>query len=344
MRPSFFHHLHPPTVPAKQARWSYTLGAGGTAVLLALIVGATGILETFYYVPTPEEAALSVQTISYLVPFGALIRNLHYWSGQLLVVVIGVHLLRVIFTGAYAPPRRFNHMLGLALLVMAVLLDFTGYVLRWDQGIEWALVVGTNLVRSIPGIGAASYALVTGGNALAASAVVRFYGWHIFGLALPFVILSVWHLFRVRRDGGIAVPPPALRRDHERIPRSELVRREFLATLLTCAALLLLSSFRPAPISAPILNLGPASGDIRAPWFFLWVQQLLKWGDPFLLGIVVPVTLLVALALMPYLLPPPRPSDLGQWLPKSGRLAAVLVVFIVVIMAALTTLALFPSQ
>ena len=83
-------------------------------------------------------------------------RNLHYWAAQFLVIVALVHLLRVIFTGAYAPPRRFNYLLGMGLLVLAVLLDFTGYVLRWDEGIRWALVAGTNLVKSIPLIGAAS--------------------------------------------------------------------------------------------------------------------------------------------------------------------------------------------
>jgi quinol-cytochrome oxidoreductase complex cytochrome b subunit len=158
MRPSFFYHLHPPTIPAEQARWRYTLGAGGTGVFLLLVVAVTGILEMFYYIPTPERAAQSVQQISYLVPFGGLVRNLHFWSAQLLVVVAAIHLARVVFTGAYAPPRRFNYLLGLALFVFSILMDFTGYVLRWDKGVEWALVVGTNLVKSIPGIGEGSTA------------------------------------------------------------------------------------------------------------------------------------------------------------------------------------------
>ena len=215
MRPSFFHHLHPPTIPAKQARWRYTLGAGGTAVFLILVVAATGILEVFYYVPTPMQAALSVQTISYLVPFGGFVRNLHYWSAQLLVLVMVVHLARVVFTGAYAPPRRFNHVLGLVLLVVAILLDFTGYVLRWDQGIQWALVAGTGLISTIPVLGTTLRVVIAGGAELGSgeAALLRFYGWHVFGLALLFASLSVWHVFRIRRDGGIAVPPPALRRE-----------------------------------------------------------------------------------------------------------------------------------
>jgi quinol-cytochrome oxidoreductase complex cytochrome b subunit len=346
MRPSFFHHLHPPTIPAKQARWRYTLGAGGTALFLTLVVAATGLLEVFYYVPTPTHAALSVQTISYLVPFGGFVRNLHYWSAQLLILVMGVHLARVVFTGAYAPPRRFNHLLGLTLLAVAILLDFTGYVLRWDQGIQWALVVGTNLISTIPVVGATLRVVFAGGAEFGSgeSTLLRFYGWHIFGLAITFVGLSVWHLFRVRRDGGIAVPPPALRRDHERISRNELVRREVLATVLTAAALVILSSIRPAPIAPPIVSLDAVVADARAPWFFLWVQQLLKWGDPFLLGVLVPGIVLAILILMPYLLPAARPRELGRWFPGASRTAQILLAAILAGILSLTLLALFGND
>ena len=102
VRPSFVAHLHPPTIPALQARWRFTLGAGGMAVFLCLVLTITGLLEMFYYIPTTESAAISVETITNFVPFGALIRNLHYWSAQLLVIVALIHLARVIFTGAYS--------------------------------------------------------------------------------------------------------------------------------------------------------------------------------------------------------------------------------------------------
>jgi hypothetical protein len=208
VRPSFFHHLHPPTIPAPQARWRYTLGAGGLAVFLSLVLLITGAMEIFYYVPTPQDAASSIQSLTFLVPFGSLVRSLHYWAAQLLVLVVLVHLLRVVFTGAYARPRRFNYLLGVFLLVICLFLDFTGYVLRWDEGIHWALVTGTNLVRSIPIIGPGLYAILVGGNQPGAATLIRFYGWHIFGLALVLILVGGWHLFRVRRDGGVAVPPP----------------------------------------------------------------------------------------------------------------------------------------
>ena len=336
MRPSFFHHLHPPTIPAKQSRWRYTLGAGGTAVFLMLVLGATGILEMFYYIPTPDQAAQSIQTINYLIPFGGLVRNIHFWAAQLLLIVTAVHLVRVVFTGSYAPPRRFNYLLGLTLFVFAILLDFTGYILRWDEGIQWALVVGTNLVKTIPLIGDALYVVLTGGTQPGLPTLIRFYAWHIFGLTLCAIILVAWHAFRVRRDGGIAVPPPNLRVDKERITRNELVRREVLAMLLTGAALILFAAFIPAPIAQPISDMTVMSGDARAPWFFLWVQQMLKWGDPFIWGVLVPLIVLAMLALIPYIFPKPTDNELGKWFPHSNRIAQIVLAVIALLIIVLT--------
>jgi quinol-cytochrome oxidoreductase complex cytochrome b subunit len=344
VRPNFFHHLHPPTIPARQARFRYTLAAGGLALFLMLILLATGILEMFYYVPTPDQAGSSIQALTFLVPYGGLVRNLHYWSAQFLVLVCLVHLLRVILTGAYAPPRRFNYLLGMGLLVLAVLLDFTGYVLRWDEGIRWALVAGTNLVKSIPILGNKLYLILVGGPQPGLATLLRFYNWHIFGLALVVLILGGWHLFRVRRDGGIAVPPPAMRPDQTRITRFELVRREALAMLLCSTGLLLLSVFAPAPLAPPITAQSSLSETARAPWFFLWVQQLLKLGSPFLWGVVVPLALLVLVTLIPYIFPRPAASELGRWFPRSGRPAQMLVLAIVLAILALTIAALLPAS
>jgi len=348
MRPNFFHHLHPPTIPAQQARWRYTLGAGGTAIFLMLVITITGMLEMFYYIPTPTEAGLSIQTITYLVPFGGLIRNLHFWSSQFLIIVSAVHLVRVVFTGAYIPPRRFNYLLGLVLFVVSILLNFTGYILRWDTGIQWALVVGTNLIKTIPLVGNFFYQILIGGAQPGSATLIRFYAWHIFGLAIIAVILIGWHAFRVRRDGGIALPPPKLRANPERISRFELVRRETLAMLLTSAALIIFSIFTPAPIAAPLqlsdsIRLSVSqSVDSRAPWFFLWVQQMLKWGDPFLWGVAIPLLVLLLLALIPYIFPKPVESELGRWFPASGRVAQITLAIIAVLIILLTIMGSVP--
>jgi quinol-cytochrome oxidoreductase complex cytochrome b subunit len=344
MRPSFFHHLHPPTIPTQQARWRYTLGAGGLSVFLTLILLATGVLLMFYYVPTPQDAAISIQTITYLVPFGGILRNLHYWSAQILIIVVVVHLLRVILTGAYSAPRRFNYLIGLLLLVISIFLNFTGYILRWDEGIRWALVAGTNLVKTIPVIGIALYIWVMGGSEPGPATLVRFYAWHVMGLTLILVIFGVWHIFRVRRDGGIAAPPPALRSDQTRISRYTLARREGLAALISGAILIGISIFFPAPIAPPIAAINqppPSTIDTRAPWFFLWVQQLLKYGDPFWLGVMLPLLFLSLLILLPFAFPLAKPNELGKWLPHGNRLAQLIVAILFAFILGLILAALF---
>jgi quinol-cytochrome oxidoreductase complex cytochrome b subunit len=173
--------------------------------------------------------------------------------------------------------------------------------------------------------------------------VIRFYAWHIFGLTLGIVVLMAWHIFRIRRDGGIAVPPPAGRKSQERITRYQLVGREIAAMLFVGAALILLSAFWPAPIAPPITEAGTLSGDVRAPWFFLWVQQMLKWGDPFVWGVLVPVIVLAVLALIPYVLPAPLPTERGRWFPRSGRIAQIILAVIAAAVIVLTLLGSLPG-
>jgi len=339
MRPSFYHHLHPPTIPSPQARFRYTLGAGGISVYLTLVLLVTGILEMYYYVPTPEGATHSIQTLTFLVPYGGLVRNLHYWAAQGLMVSVLVHLLRVIWTGGYAPPRRFNYLLGVLLLVVIVLLDFTGYVLRWDEGVRWALVAGTNLLKTVPLLGNDLYILAVGGDQTGPATLVRFYAWHVFGLTLLLVVLAIWHLFRIRRDGGIAVPPPELRRDPRRITRFELARREGTAAIVASGVLILLATFIPAPLAQSIDPSNLATTETQAPWFFLWVQQLLKLGSPFLWGVLLPLGLIVILGLIPYILPLARPAELGTWFPQGNRSAQAMILILLLGILLLSLLA-----
>jgi quinol-cytochrome oxidoreductase complex cytochrome b subunit/mono/diheme cytochrome c family protein len=333
---SFYHHLHPPRIPALQARLSYTLGTGGLAVFFSLILLITGALEMYYYIPTPVDAGRSIQLLATLVPYGYLVRNLHYWSAQLLVVTVTIHLLRVVLTGAYAPPRRFNYLLGMILLVLILLLNFTGYVLRWDEGIRWALVVGTNLLKTIPGIGERFYQFIIGGPEPGPAALTRFYSWHIFGLTLAAAGVTGWHIFRTRRDGGIAASPKMKKRGN--ISRFELVRQEVIAMLVAGAILLILSVSLPAPIDQPLVENGALTGDSRAPWFFLWIQELLKLGSPFLWGVGVPLLVVLFLGLVPYVLPNTKEEEWGRWLPQGNRTAQIIVSLVIVIIFALTIL------
>jgi quinol-cytochrome oxidoreductase complex cytochrome b subunit len=320
-RPSFVHHLHPPSIPAREARFWYTFGLGGISVFLCVVLLVTGALELFYYVPISEGANGSLQTITLLVPYGRLVRSLHFWSAQILVVTSLLHLSRVVFTGAYKGPRRFNWLLGLGLLVLVLLFDFTGYVLRWDMDIAWALLVGTNLLKSVPLIGEGLYGLVVGGTEISSPTVGRFYSWHIYALPLAAAILVAWHIFRVRRDGGIShsTRDP---RSKTKISRNELVDREVTALFVTTVLLLSVAALFPPHLGAK-MDLQNLSAEASAPWFFLWIQQLLRLGPPFTMGVLIPVALLGILVLIPYLVD--RSSEgSGDWFNRRGRAAQVI--------------------
>jgi menaquinol-cytochrome c reductase cytochrome b subunit len=332
-RPNFFYHLHPPTIPKEQARFRYTFGLGGLAVFLFTIVLITGALLLFYYVPSVEEANASVQILTYHVPLGWLIRNLHYWGTQALIVVAVLHLLRVALTGGFRIPRRFNWLLGLGLLLILLGLDFTGYVLRWDVDVGWALLVGTNLLREIPIIGQDLYRLAVGSTTIADGTVLRFYGWHVFGLILPAVILFGWHLFRVRRDGGISAPKPKPGKAPDRIKRGILIRREVIAALVAGGFLLLLATFFNPGLES-VFDPAQPVGEAYAPWFFLWVQELLRWGDPLWMGVLVPIGLFLLVTLLPYAFD--RGEEGGHWFPKDGRLAQALALGCILLVSFLT--------
>lgn len=329
-RPSFYHHLHPPRVPLREARFRYTFGLGGISLLMVLVLLVTGLLEMFYYVPSLEEANKSLHQITLLVPYGSVIRGLHYWAAQLLVVTSLLHLMRVAFTGGYKGGRRFNWLLGLSLLVMILFFDFTGYALRWDEDIAWALKVGTNLLRTIPYAGEGLYALVVGGDEIGRPTVVRIFGWHVYGLVLVAAIFTGWHLFRVRRDGGISRAD----RQGPTISRNELVRREALAALIASIGLLLLTVFFP-PSLAPPADFDGLPAEATAPWFFLWIQELLRLGPPLWMGVIMPLVLLVGLVLVPYALDRSAEGE-GLWFNRPGRLAQIVVFLIFAIILTLS--------
>ena len=326
-RPNFFYHLHPPTLPKRESSFRYTYGLGGISVLLFLVLAATGLLLTFFYIPTPDQAATSIQVITYQVPFGWLVRNLHYWAAQWMVIIVALHMLRVIFTGAYKLPRQTNYVIGIALLVGTLLLNFTGYVLRWDDGTHWALVVGTNLIKDVPLIGNTLYQIIVGGTQVGAATTVRFYGWHLFGLTIPALILIVWHGFKVRRDGGISHQPRT--GDHApRIDRGQLVKIETVAALIVLAALTLISIVLPAPIG-PIADLPIPAEEVQAPWFFLWIQALLRSLPPVVAGIIIPIALLALLTVIPYLIDR-RTDGVAVWFNRPGRIAQIVSIAIII--------------
>jgi quinol-cytochrome oxidoreductase complex cytochrome b subunit len=334
-RPSFFEHLHPPFIPSAQMRFTYTWGLGGLSALLFLELAVTGVMEMFYYNPTAQGAADSIRLITYIVPYGWFIRNLHHWAGQAMVIVVALHMARVIFTGAYKPHRQLNWIIGVALLALTVALDFTGHALKCDDQSAWAVTTGGGLIRSIPFAGNVLYNIAIGGAACTSAALIRLYGWHVLGIALPAAILIGYHFFRVRRDGGIA--RPIVGQDailsHTTSPRAELVRKEALFALIAMAVLVFVSVFFDAPLGKPA-DFAPSDVHIQAPWFFLWVQELLRLLSPFVAGVLAPVGLLVLLAILPFI--EKKPNGTGIYFAKELRPIHIAFAVLAVIVVGLT--------
>ena len=213
-------HLHPVKVPRHAIRFRYTLGAGGISFLLYLFTVVTGLFLMLYYRPTIEHAYEDMKYLDFDVPFGMFMRNMHRWAAHAMVIVVWLHMLRVFLTGAYKPPRQFNWVIGVFLLVLTMLLSFTSYLLPWDQLSMWAVTVGTNMAGATPLLGHEGpfHALIgvtdktdiraafLGGSTVGGPALLRFYVLHCIILPLMISLGMALHFWRVRKDGGISGP------------------------------------------------------------------------------------------------------------------------------------------
>ena len=212
IRSNVFLHLHPFKLSRNAFKFRFTWCMGGITFFLFLIEVVTGLLLMFYYRPVTEYAYLDMKFLEFDVPFGILLRNLHRWGAHAMVATVMIHMLRVFLTGSYKPPRELNWVVGIILLILTLLLSFTGYLLPWDQLAYWAITVGTNMARATPLLGSEGpFAIVDkyndvrfallGGTDVGASALLRFYVLHIILLPLVAIILMALHFWRIRKDG-----------------------------------------------------------------------------------------------------------------------------------------------
>jgi quinol-cytochrome oxidoreductase complex cytochrome b subunit len=203
---SFLLHIYPVKVRRAELgfKYSWYLGVISTVLFGSLIL--SGVYLMFFYVPSPGSAYTNIQTIQTEVAFGQYVRNVHRWSAHLMVLAVAAHMAKVFYRGAYKPPREFNWVIGVVLLLLTLLMSFTGYLLPWDQLAFWAVTVGTEMAGYAPFVGGTVQGVLMGGETVGSSTLLRFYVLHV--LALPFliVIFMAVHFWRVRKDGGVSGP------------------------------------------------------------------------------------------------------------------------------------------
>jgi cytochrome b6 len=222
---NFLLHLHPVTLPQHALRPHYTWYMGLIAFYLFIVETVTGVLLMFYYRPTLEWAYHDMLDYRDAASLGVL-RELHRWAGHAMVIVVWLHMYRVFLTGSYKPPREFNWCIGVVLLVLTLLLSFTGYLLPWDQLSMWAVTVGSNMAGAAPLVGhegpghqaltAGGVDMITSGSdtryamlgarSVGEEALNRFYVLHCVALPLLAGLLIAIHFWRIRKDGSISGP------------------------------------------------------------------------------------------------------------------------------------------
>lgn len=197
---NFFLHIYPVKMRREEIGFKYSWYLGAISAVLFGSLVASGIYLMFFYVPSPAQAYTDIQTIQTEVAFGQYVRNVHRWSAHLMVIAVAAHMARVFYRGAYKSPKEFNWVIGVVLLVVTLLLSFTGYLLPWDQLAFWAITVGTSMAGYVPYIGDTVQEILLGGSTVSSATLLRFYVLHVAVLPAALVIVLAVHLWRWRKD------------------------------------------------------------------------------------------------------------------------------------------------
>ncbi len=224
---------------------------GGVAYLLFMVLVVSGVLLSFYYRPSVDEAYHSIQYIATEVPFGWLLRDLHVWSANLIVVALMAHMARVFFAGAYKPPRETSWLVGVLLLFGVLAFGATGYLLPWDQWAYWTTTEVMDVARSAPLIGGAAASFLTGDVFVSGATLSRFFALHV--IVLPWFVFGLLVLhFVVVRKHGVAPPPGSIEGDSPGVPFfPHHLLRIVIASALVLAIAISLAALFPRPIGDP---------------------------------------------------------------------------------------------
>ena len=200
---SVFFHLASVKARKRALEFSVTWYLGTLSFGTFLILVITGVLLMLYYHPSVPQAYADMKDLQFVVSAGVFLRNLHRWSAHTMVFLVFAHMFRVFYRGAYRGPREFNWVIGVVLLIITLLLSYTGYLLPWDQLAYWAITVGSNIMSAVPLLGQKMRFLMLGGNTVNANALLRFYVLHCVILPLAAILFIAIHFWRIRKDGGL---------------------------------------------------------------------------------------------------------------------------------------------
>jgi len=331
---NFFLHIHANRVHVHSMKPTYTFGLGIMLGFLFLIMLFTGVVLMIYYTPSVETAYLSVKDIVNVVPGGRIIRNMHRWASQGMVIVVFLHLLRVFYTGSYLGNRSLNWVIGVVLLILTLLSNFSGYLLPWDQLAYWAVTIGSNIAASareltdLLGItnvfdpGGFLKKLLIGGETVGQPALSRFFTLHVIFLPLTMLILLGIHFWRIRKDGGLSRPTKYANdkgSTNKWYAWPVLMWTELALFLMVLVVVLFIALLADAPLleqANPAFPENPA----KSPWYFLGIQELVSYSA-FAGGLLIPVLYLVFLFSIPY-----RDREdkyVGQWFSGKDGLKVV---------------------
>jgi ubiquinol-cytochrome c reductase cytochrome b subunit len=279
------------------ARWVYVFGS---ALLTTLVLQlATGILLTFYYVPSIDHAHTTVAYIQKVVPLGWLVRGIHYYGSSAVILLMLLHVAQVFVYGAYKDRREALWLVGVILLQLLLGFGFTGYLLPWDQKAYFGTGVAGGIASSIPVVGASVSQILLGGSGVGQPTLSRFFSIHVFVLPMLTGLLVAVHLylFRYRGPSGpMTDAPEVLAKTNRFYPK-----QFFMDTVVSVAIVALLAALAYAKPAILGPKADPSVGFVPRPeWYFLWTFQLLKVVPAFLGGVIVPGLLFAGLALAPF--------------------------------------------
>lgn len=301
---SFWYHIRPRSLPEEATAWYYTAGLGWFSFFLFMVESITGLILMVFYIPSASEAYPSMVQIMTDVPLGNLMRNVHRLGAHLMVAIVTLHMIRTFITASYKPPRQFIWVTGVILLLTTLILSFSGYLLPWDQLAYWAVTIGSSMADATPLFGDAANKLLRGSVDVGGQTLLRFYLLHIFLLpGLAIILISV-HYYAVRKQDISPIHelfdnmPPTKRK----IPfLPDQVYLEIAAIAFLTFGLIALNQFFWNAKLESHANPFVTPQHTKAPWYFLFLQGMLKVGDKFFFGLLLFGVMFVALMAIPYI-------------------------------------------